>query len=189
MDDTNLTLADLALWLAENTARLKDLRQKYDDATLMRKPREDAWSACECIEHLYITGQQYVPLITGLIQRHRVDRKTSGDTTLKPGRFARWFIKQAGPTNPKKLPAPKRFRPEPGNVDVAILGRFAEQQLVYSQLIDRAKGLPLNRGKFGSPITPLIRFTLGEALLLLIRHQQRHLIQAEKAASEEPAQN
>jgi hypothetical protein len=38
----------------------------------------------------------------------------------------------------------------------------------------------LNRIKVRSPITPLVRFNLGDALTLQVVHAQRHLAQARR---------
>ena len=42
----------------------------------------------------------------------------------------------------------------------------------------RSDGLPLNGPKFASPVTRLVRITLGEVLSLMVSHTERHVGQA-----------
>ena len=51
------------------------------------------------------------------------------------------------------------------------------------ELIEAARGKNLNRPRFGSPITALLRFSIGEGLELMVRHQQRHLLQIQETVA------
>ena len=43
--------------------------------------------------------------------------------------------------------------------------------------MESAKGIDLRRNKVTSPVSKLIRINLGDALLILVVHSQRHLQQ------------
>jgi len=182
MTDTHLTLDAVARELVDNLARAQALRAGHDAEALVRRPSANAWSAADCIDHLQRTTDQYRLPLADLIARHRQGGRTSDDPHIRPGRFAGWFIRQASPTNPRKLPAPRAFRVDfdrPASLEA--FDRFTAGQSDLQTFIESARGLELNRGKLPSPITRLIRFTIGETFLLLARHQARHLNQAEAA--------
>jgi hypothetical protein len=46
--------------------------------------------------------------------------------------------------------------------------------------VERAADCDVNRIRFRNPFVPLIRFTLGTGLEILVRHERRHLEQAER---------
>lgn len=160
-------------------ARWEALRRDHDERALTTTPTEGVWPVAGIAEHLHTTLALYEPLIRAHIHKLRGAGQT-GDQTVRPGWFARKFIHFAGPDNHKKLKAPKRFGPKPGKVSIHVIDRAIEQTGVLTALLAEARGVELNRGKFGSPITRLIRFTLGEGLTLMVRHHQRHTNQAEQ---------
>jgi hypothetical protein len=76
---------------------------------------------------------------------------------------------------PTKLKAPKTFQPiKPCD---AIIEQFIQQQEKLASLISEADGLDLRRIKFGSPVSSLLRFSLGDCFAILVMHQERHLKQ------------
>lgn len=177
-----MTRGEVNELLANNAAALNALRQQHDERALGLGPGNGRWSACECVEHLRVTTEQYLVPMRALLAAHRAAGRADEDQTIRPGWFANWFIGQASPANRRKLPAPGRFKPSKGGVAVETFDGFAASQHELAKLIEEANGWPINRGKFPSPVTRLIRFTLGEAMMLLAVHQQRHIEQARAAA-------
>lgn len=178
MIDQAQLLDTLAADVNATTQAVQRMRQAHTDPRLTARPGPGSWSAAECIEHLCVTARLYYHRIGATLNR-------AGEATgeYRPGRFARWFIAQASPTNPRKLPAPKMFQPEAGQVSAEAFDAFAAQQQDLLALIEQARLANINRPKFGTPITRLLRFSAGEALELMVRHQQRHLQQAQRALS------
>ncbi|MCJ8329310.1 MAG: DinB family protein [Lentisphaeria bacterium] len=99
----------------------------------------------------------------------------------KQGFVIKRFIRFASPENKLKLKAPKLFKPvDQENPAASIIDKLIQQQKKLTKLMNQAMGLNLNHGKFPSPITTLLKFTPGQAFLLLVRHQQRHCLQIER---------
>jgi hypothetical protein len=48
------------------------------------------------------------------------------------------------------------------------------------ELIHRARNYDVNRIRFKNPFIPILRFTVGTGLEILVTHQRRHLLQAER---------
>jgi len=47
-------------------------------------------------------------------------------------------------------------------------------------LVQDASDYDVNRIRFKNPFVPLLRFTVGTGLEILSKHQDRHLLQAER---------
>ncbi|MGE3166749.1 MAG: DinB family protein [Planctomycetota bacterium] len=168
-------LRALSLDFERNTAEFRALTSLPPEA-LTRKPDPRRWSVLEVIEHLRVTGDLYYPLLEEAVD---AARGAGGDPSapFRPSLFARLFVHMAGPNSRLRLKAPALFKPAPAFEDVAALPRFLKQQPRLGELITRADGCNLNQTKFPSPISARIRFTIGSGLTLMVRHQQRHLLQ------------
>jgi hypothetical protein len=74
--------------------------------------------------------------------------------------------------------------PDPGP-PAEVLAEFAKLQGELVRLLRRAHGLDLARVKVPSPVTSLLRLSLGQWFHFLAAHERRHLWQAEQITSEE----
>ena len=167
-------------------ARAGALTGGLTSAQLNWKPRPEAWSIGQCLEHLCISNEVYVVPIVASLGSH-------GDgpvDEITPGWFGRWFIRTYidPATQKKRARAPKKIAPVASRIDASILDRFIASNASVREIIARAQAYDVNRVRFANPFVPLIRFTVGTGLELLTRHNHRHLRQAErvKLSSEFP---
>jgi len=142
------------------------------------RPDPKTWSSLECFAHLMDVGEQYLPRVRATVDYVHENDMTS-DAPYKPGFLQKRFIAMCGPDPRFKLKAPKKFQPGSVPWDPTIEPRFLQQQDNLTTLIRRADGYDLNRVKFPSPLTGLLRFSIGEGLTLLTVHLQRHVGQAQ----------
>ena len=174
----------LAGWAEDARQTAKHVAEEFlplSDAQASWKPSPDRWSIGECMDHLRVTGEQYYPRLEGAIERAK-----QGDPSrpYKPRFFGRLFVKFAGPDGPRRVKAPKAFAPTSSDGGARAVREFLDQQSTLIELIERAEECDLNGGRFGSPVTRLLRFSLGEGLELMVRHQQRHRMQAQRVMKE-----
>ena len=160
------------------------MRGELRDEALGWKPGPKAWSITEILGHLLTTNALYLPRLDLGIEAAR-RRPAETRQPFRPRKFAGWFVKMAGPQSEKRLKAPKRFQAQASDLSVEIVDRFLDQQVQLAKRVEDAKDCDLNKPRFGSPVTPLIRFSVGECLLLLVRHEQRHLQQAKRVRDAE----
>lgn len=140
------------------------------------RPEPDVWGVADCFEHLRKMEKAYV---RGLADA--VERAEPGDAPFRPRWLARQFIALNGPDPKLKLPTPPAARPKTeGSASADAIGRFLDQQAEVAGFVRAADGKNLNTGRFASPFSRLLRFSLGEGLTLLVRHEQRHLGQARR---------
>ena len=140
------------------------------------KPRPDAWSVGQCLEHLRITNEVYLPAISRALE----GRQPVKVQDVNLGWFSRWFIRNYIAPNPggRRARAPKKSEPAT-EVQSLILQAFLSSNEVARRLVRRASDFDVNRIRFNNPFLPLLRFTVGTGLEIVAKHQGRHLLQAE----------
>lgn len=143
------------------------------------KLNDRTWSVGECLDHITNTTTAYMLNIENALQTAR-DKEMTYSKPLKAGLFARWFIKTVGPNSSMKLSAPGIFRPEAVERNESSVDAFLKMNDVLQQTIIEADNWNVNKPKLASPLTGLIRFSIGEALWLQVAHTQRHLLQARR---------
>ena len=65
-------------------------------------------------------------------------------------------------------------------VDATILDRFLASNEEARRLVERAGEVDVNHVRFKNPFVPMLRFTIGTGLEIIAKHQDRHLLQAER---------
>lgn len=168
------------LWLDVTavTLRVEALLESHSEGQLNWHPRQGSWSIAECILHLIATADTYHPRLRAAV-RYARDNSLLAKRPYKPGVVARRFIAAVGPDSRVRIPTFRAFQPESSEWDPTVLPRFVRQQAELISIIRDADGHELNAVKFPSPVSRWLRFSVGEGLELLVRHQERHVRQAE----------
>jgi len=158
-------------------ARAIALAQPLTLAQLNWKPSPGAWSVGQCLEHLAVSNEVYGQAIADALG----NAPSGSADEIRPGWFARYFIREyiAPREKPRRQKAPPKIRPVP-DVDAMILQRFLDTNRQTRALVERARGIDVNRVRFKNPFVSWIRFTVGTGLEILSKHEQRHLLQAER---------
>ena len=132
----------------------------------------------ECFDHLIATNESYFPRIVKAIETAE-NTGERGVRPFKPSIFGRFFIKSLRPGSGFKVKTFKVFKPKSGPKSLDVTTRFLAMQDELIALIKRADGCDVNAVKFASPVSGLLRFSIGEGLSVLVVHEQRHLLQAQ----------
>jgi hypothetical protein len=169
---------DLLQQLDDRDAHARRVVQGLTVAQLNWKPEPMAWSIGQCLEHLSISNEVYTePIVTALHGRppRPVERITLGW-------FASWFLNSyiEPDTQKAKAKAPRKIKPVASHLDLSILDRFLASNAKVRAAITLARDVDVNRVRFRNPFVPIIWFTVGTGLLLLVRHDRRHLLQADR---------
>ncbi len=160
-------------------ATVREIARELTPAQMRWRPDEGSWSVGECISHLTVTVNQYLPMLDASIEKGIASGKKSKGP-FRYGWFSRYMVKSMEPPPSRQLRAPKAFLP-PVEIDAARVAR--EFLAAHDQLLDRierAAGLDLARIKVTSPVTRWIRLSLGKGFELMATHARRHLWQAER---------
>lgn len=145
---------------------------------LNAKPSAGEWSALECIEHLNLFGDYYIPELKERIQ----SSNTEQETYFKSGWIGNYFAESMKPssdmTNMKTF---KNRDPGGSELDYTTLDRFVDQQNEILEILERSRSVSLNKICIPISISRWIRFKLGDVLRVVLYHNQRHLVQADHA--------
>lgn len=158
--------------------RAKELVTGLNLEQLNWQPGPGAWSVCQCLEHLCITNEVYLPAISGSME----GKPIFAVQEITPGWFAQWFIDNYVEPSPqsKRARAPKKVVPGE-RVEPSVLDRFLRSNQAARQLLRHARHYDVNRVRFRNPFVPVLRFTVGTGFEIVSRHERRHLLQAERA--------
>lgn len=177
----------------ELTGELEDYRRQFEDAKREARelleglcdaqfnwrPAPGAWSIGECLAHLNVAGQFYLPRIDRSIREARAAGQTA-EGPFRYGPLQRLFVRGIEPPARLKFKAPKIFTPMPEHLASVIAPAFENLQNQYIERLHAARGLHLGRVKLASPVTRLLRISLGQVFPFMAAHQRRHLWQARR---------
>ena len=157
--------------------RAKALAKTLTTSQLNWRPTQSGWSIGQCLEHLCAANKVYLPAMSSSLTARRL----AVVPEITPGWFGRWFIRNyiEPSSHTRRARAPKKIAPGV-QVEPSILGRFLGSNHDARELILRAGTYDVNRIRFKNPFVPVLRFTVGTGLEILVRHQRRHLLQAER---------
>lgn len=146
------------------------------------KVAPEKWSANQCLQHLNSYGNYYLPAIKIAIVN---TKNKQANATFKSGWLGNYFTNVMQPkadgSLPKKMQSPKNHQPQNNAESHFVIAEFIEQQEQLLQLLEEAKQLDLNAIKVPISIAPFIKLKLGDVFMFLVAHNQRHVLQAERA--------
>ena len=169
--------------LSEATSRAWQLVRSTDGRLFTVRPTPRDWSAAECLAHLSLSTEQFLPVLQKAIE----DARTKGWTsTKKPamdvvGRALRWFLE---PPIRKRVKTAGRFVPRSARAKAEAFGEFAALQSKLVDTLHSADGLDLRKIKVTSPFDRRVKYNVYSAFRIIAAHQRRHLWQAEKAVED-----
>tara|TARA_B110000046_G_C12978413_1_gene392211 strand:+ start:867 stop:1439 length:573 start_codon:yes stop_codon:yes gene_type:complete len=153
---------------------------------LNKKPLTDSWSALECIEHLNHYGQFYLPEIK---KQFLTSPQVEPSTIFKSGMIGNYFAKSLLPKEDlNKMKTFKNINPSGSELEIAVLDTFIAQQKEMLEILDRSLTLNLKKTKTAVSISSVIKLRLGDTLRVVIYHNGRHMVQANKAVAQVDSQ-
>jgi hypothetical protein len=166
--------------LSASDERAEKLVDGLGEEQLNWQPAQGRWSVGQCLEHLCITNEAYLPAISAALK----DRPDEPVDQIIPGWFGGWFIRNfiEPSTQSKRAPAPPKIRPTP-RVGLSVLDRFLSSNHVCRTLIADTRNKDVNHIRFWNPLVKGIRFTVGTGLEIIAGHERRHLLQGERVRS------
>jgi len=162
---------------------VKDDFSNLTDEQLYWKANEKSWSIANIFEHLNAFYRYYIPVFNGKIANSRFNQPTEIFSSSPMGRAAYRSVKLGKVNNVKrKLKSRKEYNPIFNNSlrsDHPIQD-FLEFQEQFKELLNRAKQVDLRKTKCPLSLRPVVKLNLGDALLYLSYHTERHIFQAKR---------
>lgn len=163
--------------------RLEKLAESIPEAAWEERTEQRKWSVAECVAHLNLTSEAYIPRIHVALREAGAMKKTR-NTEFKRD-LAGWFfgmmvgpLPMLGTVRIGKVKTAPDFVPTGKHPKAQTLATFKRDQDQLIALIKEADGLPIDDVKIRSPFGEKISYNCYSALVILDRHEHRHLDQA-----------
>lgn len=148
-----------------------------DAKTLSWKENETSWSILECLEHLNLYGEFYLPHLENSIK----NSTTNSEDKFKAGILGNYFANSMLPKEKlNKMNTFKDKNPLNAKLDNSVIEKFINQQIKLLELLNQSKNVSLNKVKIPISITSLIKLKLGDTFRFYVNHIIRHLKQVER---------
>lgn len=176
-------ITDLITLTRQHLKYVESLKSKTEEE-LNRKKTAERWSVLECLKHLNLYGNFYLPEIEKRIK----DTATHEEEEYKSGLLGNYFAKSMWPK--EKLNKMKTFKstnPINSKLDKRVLDEFIDQQQELLRLLNKSLHVNLNKVKTSISISRWIKLKLGDTLRVIIYHNERHIKQVERIIEETKA--
>ena len=145
----------------------------------LRYKNGNQWSILECLEHLNLYGDFYLPEIE---KRIIANQHKAVSTTFKSGIVGNYFanLMEVKDGKIKKMPSPKDKNPSRMSLSITTISRFLKQQEQLLNLFEQSRTVDLTRTKTAISLTNFIKLRLGDTLRFYTYHIERHVWQADR---------
>ena len=179
-------LGSLAEEFAAVRAKFSALETRVSQADWGRRPSPAEWSVAECLAHLNLTSAAMVPPIRKALN---VARTIPGVASRQYSQrwIGRILASMIGPVRIVasfklgKIHTPPPFVPGRELPCASVCEEFHRWQEEELQLVRDAAGLAIDQVQVESPFKAGMFYDGYSALVILPRHEMRHLVQAERA--------
>lgn len=171
-------IKDLMVKVAESAEAAKGFKTLSTEK-LNFKQNEDTWSILECIEHLNLYGDFYLPEIEARILSQKLNsNKEIFKSGLIGNYFANLMLVKDGKL--KKMKSPKDKNPANSVLTLSTFERFLKQMDKLTSLLQQSANVNLTTTKTSISISKQIKLRLGDTFRVLIYHIDRHILQAKR---------
>lgn len=171
---TEVLLNELIEFVTQHREFAQQLQQRTD-AELNYRQHPASWNVLECLEHLNLYGNFYLPEIEKSIHAS----KTQSNQEFKSGWLGNYFAQSMLPkVKLNKMKTFKEMNPLNRHVGREQLEVFIVQQTKLLVLLQQSRKVDLSRVETGISISKFVRFRLGDTFRFIIYHQVRHIKQA-----------
>lgn len=144
------------------------------------RPSKDAWNIQEVLSHLNSYSTYYHQVFLDKIQNTKFKNVKEHFVPSPLGRSA-WRSMQLGRLNnvKRKFRAPRNLNPtlSPELIDHSAVKNFIKHQEELITILEQAENVNLKKVKVPISISKIVRLRLGDALMFVIYHNERHIQQ------------
>jgi hypothetical protein len=146
------------------------------------KSHPDSWSVGECLSHLVNSNGLYLNKIENII--NSLPTGSEKDFAYKQSFMGKLIVRGVDPSNVKKTKTFKVFSPTSSNIQKNIIDEYISSSKKFIELNQKMLSIDLRNYKLSSPVNRLIRLNLGDPLIIIPLHDERHLNQAERVMNQ-----
>jgi len=150
------------------------------------KPSNDSWNIQEVLSHLNSYSAYYHQIFVEKIQHTKFVNVKENFVPSPLGRSA-WKSMKLGRLNnvKRKFGAPKNLNPSLTTeiLDIDSSNNFLKSQNQLLTILVEAEKVNLRKVKIPISISKIVRFRLGDALMFVVYHNERHIQQVKNILS------
>lgn len=164
----------------DNIQQVNRLVSKMSESQLNWNQNPGVWSVAQVLAHLNAYANYYHPTLIKKMEGTRFTNVKEDFVSSPLGKSAWKSMKLGNAKNVKrKFKAPKGYNPytETTLVTGNEVTTFLESQQELLQIADSAAQVNLKRIKIPISISKIVRLRLGDALLFITYHNERHIQQ------------
>lgn len=152
----------------------------FSEAQLRARQGPKTWNVLDCLDHLHRTYSFYFPQFEVAIQQTHIPVEEQ----YKPGPFRPYIINSLQPKKGQRKLKMRTFGAlEPNTTALdsdAVFSQFHQDRKRLMEVIEVSKNVSLNKVKLATVAGSWFKMRLGDCLLFLEAHDQRHLLQAQE---------
>lgn len=173
-------LSTVTSQLKATQAEAHRLAESVNEASWVARPAPESWSMSECIAHLTLTTEAFLPMMHEQLQRPEA-RARAAPARMRRGLLAWVLCRSLEPPVRSRYPTTAAFVPDFATTKEAALRDFDQSQDALLATIRLGDGVDLTRIQLTSPFDARLHYSLFSALHITAAHQRRHLWQANRA--------
>jgi uncharacterized damage-inducible protein DinB len=155
--------------------------KKLPQEKLNQRPANGGWSLLECLEHLNRYSNYYNPALDKAIAKNMAANPNQEITLTWIGKKS---VEMITPKNTKKHKTIKKMNPQGVMLNGAVVDEFLKNQQQLLVLLDKAKQADLGKKVVPVEFFKLLKMNIGETLLFMTLHEQRHFLQLHRIFAE-----
>ncbi len=155
----------------------------FSEDELNTQLNERSWSAAQCIEHLNAYFRYYIPVFRGKMMNTRFTDPSDYFISSPLGRAVYRSVKLGKVKNVKrKLKSPKDYNPlvNKSLSTENTIKEYLEHCKDFIVLLKEVESVDLRKTKVPLSLRPVVKLNLGDALLFMVYHNERHIYQAKR---------
>lgn len=158
------------------TLRARKMVAGRNQVDLATSIETTSWSVVECLDHLTLTTNAFIPAIASAMAGAR---RLTTNRTLRTGSLTRLFIRNLEPPYRLRFKVLASLIPVRRDFDSAW-SAFEQSQLQLERTIQSAFGLAIDQVRVQSPVYARFNYNVYGALCMLAAHERRHIWQMEQ---------
>jgi hypothetical protein len=163
--------------IAAIEAELTDLASALTEAQFQAPPRTGGWSVGHCIEHLVLTGNEFVAKWDAALKRARANGSPD-NTSFRYPWWQRAVLKATEPPYRLKTKTAQSFLPCSRRSMQETIHGFLSMHQEFAKRLEISQGVNTDTTKVQSPFASWVWYPLGFSFDFALAHERRHLWQA-----------
>lgn len=143
------------------------------------KPSENKWSIAQCLDHIIVSNETYFPQLETIISG-RWRNSFWQNMPIIPKMWGKMLIKSVSPEIVRKTKTSKVFYPVSSGIPLSIIKEFTSHNHTLKEFIEKSHNANLDKIVITSPVSGFITYSLHDAFIILVSHEERHFLQAKR---------